>query len=185
VVINGDDLRSKGVNISKGPSWERTALDFVWQMNNNPKLTFLSNCHHLIVPFGLEGAIYYKNEGIAESYLYFLTYEFEGGFIKETQGKMYGLTSCFVAGLARSIVLRINNNEVLSQSIDEDIREGIVAAQKYFIRRFGENVEESTFPSPAIFAEGENDFIYKEHIQDVLIRNSNNPNCQGCWCITY
>ncbi|SHI03609.1 hypothetical protein [Clostridium grantii] len=58
VIINGDDLRSKGVNISKGLSWERTALDFVWQMNNNPKLAFLAKCRHLIVPFGLEGAIY-------------------------------------------------------------------------------------------------------------------------------
>ncbi|MBC2580050.1 RyR domain-containing protein [Clostridium sp. DJ247] len=183
VVINGDDLRSKGVNISKGLSWERTALDFVWQMNNNPNLTFLANCRHLVVPFGLEGAIYYRNDGVAESHLYFLTYEFEGGFIKETQGKMYGLTSCFVAGLARSIVLGINNNEELSKSIDEGIREGMVAAQKYFINGFGENVEESTFPNPAIFTEGENDFIYKEHIQDVLIRNSNNPNCQACWYI--
>jgi hypothetical protein len=36
VVINGDALCSKGVNISRGLSWERTALDFVWQMNNNP-----------------------------------------------------------------------------------------------------------------------------------------------------
>lgn len=183
VVINGDDLRSKGVNISRGLSWERTALDFVWQMNNNPNLCFLTKCQHLIVPFGLEGAIYYNNEGTAQSRLYFLTYEFEGGFIKEKQGKMYGLTSCFVAGLARSVALGIEKNEEFRRSIDEGIREGMVAAQKYFRYGFGENVEENTFPNPSIFAEGENDFIYKEHIQDVLIRNSNNPNCQACWYI--
>lgn len=117
IVINGDDLRSKGVNISKSLSWEKTALDFVWQMNNNPNLEFIANCHHFIVTFGLEGAIYYKNKGIAESRLYFLTNEFEGGFIKEYQGKMYGLTACFVAGLTRSISLGINNNEELSVSI--------------------------------------------------------------------
>lgn len=183
VVINADDLRSKGVNISKGLSWERTALDFVWQMNNNPNLAFLTKCRHLIAPFGLEGAIYYQNDGIPNSYLYFLTYEFEGGFIQKIQGKMFGLTSCFVAGLVRAIVSGVQRNGELSHSIDEGIREGIVATQKYFIRGFGENPEESPFPDPVIFKEGEDDFITKEHIQEVLIRNSSNTQCQSCWYI--
>ncbi|GKU23434.1 RyR domain-containing protein [Clostridium folliculivorans] len=183
VVINGDDLRSKGVNISKGLSWERTSLDFVWQMNNNPNLCFLANCQHLIVPFGLEGAIYYKKQEGIESHLYFLTYEFEGGFIKENQGKMYGLTSCFVAGLAKAITRALAKNESFSISIDEGIREGMVAAQKYFINGFGIDAIESAFPSPSIFTESENDFIFKEHIQEVPIRNTNNPNCQSCWYI--
>lgn len=183
LVINGDDLRSKGVNISKSLSWERTALDFIWQINNNPSLNYLANCRHLIVTLGLEGAIYYRNEEVAKSELFFLTYEFEGGFIKESQGKMYGLTSCFVAGLARSIVSGKLNDEKLNKSISEGIREGIVAAQKYFVYGFGENIEESTFPNPMIFIEEEKDFIFKEHVQDVPIRDSNNSNCQTCWYI--
>lgn len=184
VIINGDDLRSKGVNISRGLSWERTALDFVWQIGNNPNLGFLTKCHHLIVPFGLEGAIYYKNNGtVAESYLYFLTYEFEGEFIKDNQGKMYGLTSCFVAGLCKVIVSGIGKKHKF-KNLDDGIREGMVAAQKYFSKGFGLNPEEKkSFPNPNIFNEEENDFIFKEHIQSVLIRNSNNPNCQACWYI--
>ncbi|MDF2858538.1 MAG: Ryanodine receptor Ryr, partial [Neobacillus sp.] len=75
VVINADDLRSKGVNISKSLSWEKTAQEFLWQIHNNPNLAFLANCHHLIVPFGLEGAIYYKDGGTNEAYLYFIPYE--------------------------------------------------------------------------------------------------------------
>ena len=183
VVINADDLRSKGVNISKSLSWERTALDFVWQMNNNPSLAALAKCKHLIIPFGVEGAIHYKDGGSSESQLYFLTYEFEGEFIKEDQGKMYGLTSCFVAGLASNIVSGIQNHEELDSSISEGIRQGIVAAQKYFMHGFGNDVYESVYPNPAIFTECENDFIYKEHIQDVNIRNTKNPNCQACWYI--
>ena len=63
VVIDADDFRAQGVNISKSLSWERTAIDFVWQINNNPNIAFLANCHHLIIHFGLEGAIYYhKND---------------------------------------------------------------------------------------------------------------------------
>lgn len=127
MVINADDLRSKGVNISKSLSWEKTAQDFVWQINNNPNLAFLAKCQHLIVPFEVEGAIHHKNAGKSESELYFLTYEFEGRFIKEDKEKMYGLTSCFVAGIARHIVAGINNSEEIDISISEGIREGIVA----------------------------------------------------------
>lgn len=184
VVIYGNDLRSKGVNISKGLSWEKTALDFVWQINNNPNLTFLAKACHLVVPLGLEGAIYYQNDGAAaESRLFFMTNEFEGSFIKESQGKMYGLASCFVAGLVHSIVAGMHVQEELGKSIAEGIREGIVAAQKYYTYGFGANVEKSEFPNPLLFVEGENDFIYKEQIQDVPIRNSNNPKCQACWYI--
>ena len=71
VIINADDLRAKGVNISKGLSWEKTALDFVWQMKNNPKLKYLSNCTNLIIPFGLEGVIYYHKDLSSTSKLYF------------------------------------------------------------------------------------------------------------------
>ncbi|WP_053955433.1 RyR domain-containing protein [Inediibacterium massiliense] len=185
VVINADDLRSKGVNISKSLSWERTSQDFVWQINNNPNLAFLSKCHHLIVPFGLEGAIYYRNDGTeAESRLYFLPYEFEGGFVKDTQGKMYGLTSCFVAGLSRSIVAFKNHNKKsLSYWLGKGIREGIVFAQKYFIEGFGKNIEKFIFPNASIFVEGENDFIYKEYVQDVKIPNESHINGYSTWYI--
>jgi len=183
VIINVDDLRSKGVNISKSLSWERTAQDFVWQINNNPNLAFLAKCHHLIVPFGLEGAIYYKNEGTTEIRLYFLPYEFEGGFIKESQGKMYGLTSAFVAGLTSAIVLGNQNNEELSEAISTGIRQGIVSAQKYFIEGFGENVSKSPFPSLSIFVEKEDDFILSDNVQDVLVPSSPNLNCRACWYI--
>lgn len=183
VIINSDDLRSKGVNISKSLSWEKTAQNFLWQINNNPNLEFLANCRHLIVPFGLEGAIYYQNGGITESRLYFLPYEFEGGFVKEDQGKMYGLTSCFVAGLAQGIVSENADKRLLSLSLSEGIRQGIVAAQKYFIEGFGKDVEESAFPNPSIFIEKVNDFINKEHVQDVRIPCSTNANCPSCWYI--
>lgn len=183
VIINGDDLRSKGVNISKSLSWERTAQDFVWQINNNPNLAFLANCHHLIIPFGLEGVIYYRNNGVPEIKLYFLPSEFEGGFIKDFQGNMYGLTSSFVAGLASAIVSGNKDNEELSESISIGIRKGTVSAQKYFIEGFGENPSESPFPSPAIFVENEDDFVHTEHVQDVLVPTSSNPNCRDCWYI--
>jgi len=182
VIINADDLRSKGVNISKSLSWERTAQDFIWQIHNNPNLSFLENCHHLIVPFGLEGAIYYRNDNVIETKLYFLPYEFEGGFIKDYQGEMYGLTSCFVAGLASSIVLGMEENEELYESINSGIRKGIVAAQKFFISGFGEDPHHYCADT-SLFIEEENDFVKEEYIQDVVVPTRTDPNCRACWYI--
>ena len=165
VVIDADDFRAEGVNISKSLSWEKTAIDFAWQIKSNPNIAFLANCSHLIIHFGLEGAIYYHKNTPVKSQLFFLPYAFEGDFIKESQGVMFGLSSCFVAGLASSVALGIKRNEELSKSIKEGIRSGIVAAQKYFINGFGENIENHVFPSAHIFMEEENDFIYKENVQ--------------------
>jgi hypothetical protein len=185
VVITADDIRSKGVNISKSLSWERTAQDFVWHINNNPNLAFLASCRHLIVPFGVEGAIYCNNESTTESRLYFIPYESEGGFMRDDQGRMYGLTSCFVAGLARAIVQGSQNGDDIVESIDNGIRQGIVSAQKYFVAGFGDSVEGRKFPDPSIFARGDDDFVLREHVQDVVVPNSSSSSddCRLCWYI--
>ena len=167
VVINADNLRSKGVNISKSLSWERTSLDFVWQRNNNPNLSFLSRCKHLIVLFGLEGAIYYRNDGLPEAYLYFLPYECEGDFARNNFGKMYGITSAFVAGLTTAI-LESETTELAAQ-IGQGIREGMVAIRNYFNFGFGKNPESTRFPNPLIFIRNAKDAAFLEYIQDVKI----------------
>ncbi|WP_052220587.1 RyR domain-containing protein [Clostridium homopropionicum] len=183
VIINGDDLRSKGVNISRSISWERTAQDFVWQINNNPNLSFLAKCHHLIVPFGLEGAIYYTNAKAPQSTLYFLPYEFEGGSFKDTDGKMYGLTSCFVAGLAHCIAMEQSYEEDLCHLIGEGIREGIVSAHKYFLNGFSKDLEVYEFPSPSIFIKEDKDTVFTELVQDAIIPNLCNFDAYSHWCI--
>lgn len=174
VIINSEDLRSTGVNISKGLSWERTAQDFVWQINNSPSLTRLANCRHLIVLLGLEGAIYYKNEDTPESHLYFLPYASEGSSFSDSQGMMSGLTSCFVASIAQCIVAGDGNNEEFSQSIGEGIRQGIVSAQKYFSEGFGSTLAITSFPNKNIFMKNDCQLICTEHVQDVPIRYSDN-----------
>lgn len=182
VIINADDLRSKGVNISKSLSWEKTAMDFIWQLSNNPNLSFLADCRHLIVPFGLEGAIYYKNTGKAESDLYFLPYEFEGDFIQDDLGSMYGLTSCFVAALM-GVLTKGYEVEELSELISKGIRQGMVATRKYFDYGFGKDLHKLMFPEPSIFSQDIDDTILMEHVQDVRIPRITDINLQNRWNI--
>lgn len=181
VITNADDLRSKGVNISKSLSWEKTALDFIWQLSNNPNLSFLSACRHLVVLFGLEGVIYYKNDGVPETSLYFLPYEFEGDFACNAHGKMYGLTSAFVAGL--STAFTSEEAEETSVLIPAGIREGMNVSRKYFNSGFGENPDVSPFPDPQTFARSQDDLALLDNIQDVKIPNILNRDHQDSWFI--
>lgn len=183
VIISAEDLRAKGVNISRGLSWEKTGMDFIWQLKNNPVLDPFHSLSHVIIPLGLEGAIYFSNTDKEDiSKLYFLTYEFEGGMIREEYGQMYGLTSCFVAGLVRAIFNK-KDREQLKDQINEGIREGMAAAQKYYAYGFGEKITDCSFPNPNVFQEEEDDFILKSHIQDIVIKNTSRIGCKGCWYI--
>lgn len=59
-VITADALREmEGVNISQALSWERTAKDFSYAIRT---LDQFSQCPYLIVLFGTDGAILYRNE---------------------------------------------------------------------------------------------------------------------------
>jgi hypothetical protein len=181
VVINADNLRSKGVNISKSLSWDRTALDFIWQRNNSPSLSFLSECNHLIVLFGIEGAIYYRDEDVPEAYLYFLPFECEGDFTRNKIGNMYGITSAFVAGLT-AVIAEAEKVELFSQ-IGQGIREGMLAIRNHFYFGFGKNPNQGRFPNPLTFMRNTNDTAFLEYIQDVKIPLSLTRRQQESWYI--
>lgn len=182
VVISADKLRSKGVNISKSISWEKTALDFVWQLNNNPELIFLSMCKHVIVLFGMEGAIYYENKNTPQYNLYFFPYEFEGDFAYKNIGEMDGLLHAFTAGLT-VVFSKTETEEEFSTLIDQGIREGMNALRKYFYFGFGKDPDKEIFPNPLIFESDLMDDNISNYIETAKIPNVLNKEYQDSWCI--
>lgn len=52
LVINAEDLRKMGINISRSLSWEKTALEFLWEVNHNEKLECIKHFPNLIIRFG-------------------------------------------------------------------------------------------------------------------------------------
>ena len=181
VIVNADDLRSSGVNISRCLSWEKTALDFVWQMASNPILLPLANCSNLIVVFGLDGAIHYtrKNNKV-ESRLYFDPLTIEDEFKTKYPGEMQGLSSMFVAAIAINIACSINNKETCDL-ICEGIRSGITSSRNLFKCGFGGNVNHPGFPNGEFFLEGDE----QDNIADIIIPNPTvlEPADPNFWCI--
>lgn len=108
VVIEADDLRKTGVNISRRLSWDRTIADFITVLAYQ-KHDRLEKCPHILVRFGLEGVMYYYHSGgkgkekQRKSYMFYTPNQCEDDTAAENQGKMIGLNSTFIGFLAGEI----------------------------------------------------------------------------------
>ena len=58
IITSINEIRKEDVLISKGVSWEQTALDLVSELKHNKSINKLLNCKRLIVNFQSEGAMY-------------------------------------------------------------------------------------------------------------------------------
>jgi len=103
VVINADDLRAEGIELSRHLSWERTAEDFVRQLAANGRLDSLVTCADLVVRFGCEGVNHHRGRSVDAPVLYFDPLHAEGEFGESCPGRMMGLTAAFTAGLAAGL----------------------------------------------------------------------------------
>lgn len=177
VVINANDLREEGANISRGLSWERTATDLVWQMAWNPNLEMFSKCVHLVVRFGIDGAIHYtRRDGQIESRFYYDPKVVEGGFRDNCPGNMIGFNCAFCSALVKRIV----NDGI--EAVGEGIRDGIHSSRRLFLHGFGTDADRLDYPDDKLFGP-----VTKSdaHIADILIPN---PTQSGesdphFWCI--
>lgn len=133
VVVSVDDLREAGAVISRKLSWERTALELVWQLNGSPdssRLSELRSCAHLIIRLGLDGAIYWCNPGGEDSsksapraWLIYDPAGIEGASESRYKGQMVGYGSAFVSGLAATLTA------ASAQSDSDRIRSGKARAE--------------------------------------------------------
>ena len=72
-IVSADDLRAAGAMISKSVSWERTAMNLLWQLRNNAKIKDYLQSPRLLITFGRDGAVYIEaKDGVIQNpaYLY-------------------------------------------------------------------------------------------------------------------
>jgi len=137
VIVNANDLRKEGANISRCLSWEKTAEDFMREMLENPVLKNLKWCPHLIVRFGLDGAMYYSwNPEKASAVLLYDPKHLEDGFVGTHQGYMQGTMAAFTAIFASSIYREVDE-QIRLDRIKEWIQYGIIGSRLFFKKGFG------------------------------------------------
>lgn len=146
VLVSAGHMRECGVNISRCLSWERTAYDFVWQMQSNGMCSDLAKCPNLIVRFGTDAAIHYAlKDGCAQSTLYYDPKLMEDGFEGECPGSMQGLTCTFAASLAKQLM------SSGPAALADGIKAGIVSARRLYRLGYGKAPAEPDYPFAEVF----------------------------------
>ncbi|KAH0846597.1 hypothetical protein AYO21_10460 [Fonsecaea monophora] len=115
VVVEAEDLRAEGIELSYGLSWEKTCEDFVERLGSVGKLVSLATCAHLVVLLGCAGAIYHRGAAVSSPQLFFDPLSVEGEFLRKNLEHIPGIADAFVAGFTKGLV----------QSRDRSIADGI------------------------------------------------------------
>jgi hypothetical protein len=149
VVVNANDLRAEGIELSRHLSWEKAAEDFVRQLGSNGRLDTLVTCAHLIVRFDCDGVIHHRGRDQLPPILYFDPERAEGEFVESHLGQMIGLTTAFTAGLSMGLAN-------LPDDIENGIRLGFAASRRLAEIGFRLNPEDN---AP--------DYAFSEVMQDL------------------
>jgi hypothetical protein len=62
LMLDADVLRENGAMISKAISWERTAMNLLWQLNNHTGINYLLKAPHILVTFEEDAAVYIETK---------------------------------------------------------------------------------------------------------------------------
>jgi len=135
VIVNANDLRAEGIELSRHLSWEKAAEDFVRQLGSNGRLDTLVTCANLLVRFDCDGVIHHRGRDGLPPVLYFDPERAEGEFVESHLGQMIGLTTAFTAGLAMGLVQ-------YPQDIEHGLRLGFAASRRLAEIGFGLNDED-------------------------------------------
>lgn len=124
VLVSIDDVRREEVRISKGISWEQTALDLVEELNTNPNISGLLQSRHLIINYGSEGALHVTKDAAGKNMfrLIFDPGHMENEWLETFEGRGLGAMSCLTAGIVNHLAHQ-DNDDFLS----EGIRTGLTA----------------------------------------------------------
>lgn len=166
VIVNANDLRDCGCNISRRVSWERTSLDFMWQIFNatSPEIQALSKCRNLLVKFGIEGVIHYQNSGERQvATLYYDPNLYEDGLRDSMNGKMQGVGEAFTAGFVQELLASGSKSagtpskpgkvpELQDEKIPAAITRGMQVARRFFNLGFGKPPEKPQYPVEETFS---------------------------------
>ena len=128
LIVSVQDLRDSGVKISRRLSWEQTIHNLVWHFANNDILAPLRSFSHVIIRFGLDGAVHFfrqtnQNEAIA----YYFNKGLEDDYENLMPGQMQGFSNAFSAGLVGNLA---STDDVISNLVPKSGSDPIGAGIK-------------------------------------------------------
>jgi hypothetical protein len=144
VIVNAEDLRREGIELSRHLSWEKTCEDFVRELACNGQVVSLLECAHLIVCFDSDGVIHHDRIKGKDT-LYFSGSYAEGDYIKscaKNSGDMPGLITTFTAGFVSKIAeFDLSETYAMDNCLHEGILNGLRCARRFCRHGFRSNLD--------------------------------------------
>lgn len=180
LIVEADDLRGEGVNISRCLSWERTAMDFTWQIARNPRLLPLVRCKNLLLRLGHEGTVHYTNNGKdISTHLYFYPDAIEDGFKTQYPGQVGGTGSIFLASMALKAADGIGCTD-MAAAIGSGIKCAMTRSSMLLKHGYGTDISNPDFYREDILKHSGEDMIGDAIIPSFANKESSE---QPYWCI--
>jgi len=105
LVLQAKDIRMcDNVHVSKGLSWERTAMEMVYQLKRTSSLSELLKAPYLVILFGNDGALLISRNPNEKPLLIFDPENLEGGFDSSLKGFGISTGAAFTASLSLTLV---------------------------------------------------------------------------------
>jgi hypothetical protein len=150
LILNVDDLRDLGANISRSLSWEKTALEILWEIDKHPKLEPIKHMKNVIIRIKVEGAFHYTGaESNRRSKLYFDPSAIEGGYWDNKKyGTMKGSSIVFVSSFASELInyKYIGKVEEINEhALDDGIKKGIFKSREFQKKGHGSEKDDPRF----------------------------------------
>jgi len=168
LILNADDLRKLGANISRSLSWEKTALDFSWEIKHNKELTKINDLPNVIVRFNNEGTIHYNGHSKrVGTKLYFNpSYVERGSWDDKKFGTMRGTSLVFVSTVASELIYEFINqsddtllkdnfeiftHESTNKILKKGIKKGLMYSQKFIRNGHGKKKDINNEKTDPVF----------------------------------
>lgn len=190
VIVDMNDLRGEGAAVSRGLSWEKTALELLWQLRGDARFAALRDCRHLVVRMGIDGALCYHNFGLDRFPEVRLVYDPKGvedGFLSERKAGMVGLGSAFAAWLAAGVFAKglamwsQKGEQPEKQQIEtlaNAVQLGLAASRRLYQAGFGSALPPA-YPGCDSFAQLEGDAKRFAVVSVPVFAHASKPDPQG------
>ena len=163
ILVAAKQLRMADVRLSTGLSWERSIEHLLFELRHNPGLRPLARTRHLIVHFGIDGAVWidFKRRAQPEVLAVFDAAHAEGEWASDIDGTAFAYQTCLAAAVARHLALTHGQGEPLpGEPLAACLESGLAAMRRLRMDGHGPAaagqspaVQPGGFPTPALARE--------------------------------
>jgi len=146
LILHAKDLRlCEHVHVSKALSWERSAMEMLYQLKRNSALTGLQKAPYLIILFGKDGALLIPRNQEEKPLLIFDPKNLEGGYASSMKGLGLSTGSAFAVSICNALL------EKGLGGLVEGIKCGLSAMRNLLKNGFIEENNQVSYPFQKIF----------------------------------